>query len=183
MLDSNKDVLQKMRHANIPAFALGTTLVQENAHALRAIVQGREFKQANALASYVLRSSDVRVQPLRATRFAAIMGKELVLAGQKVKFIPLAGLVRELRLTEYGDEPHALIDVHAMVGSGYFVIPDFDDEIANPEMWPETQAFLTTHLNRGGGVILVVRNDWVVPAPKFTGSFAAVAESFVYMEV
>jgi len=183
VLDNNKDVLQKMRNANIPVFALGTTLVQENAHALRAIIQGKEFKQSNSLASYVLRSSDVRAHPLRATRFAAVMGKELVLAGQKVKFIPLAGLVRELRLTEYGDEPHALIDVHAMVGSGYFVIPDFDDEIANPEMWPETQAFLTTHLNRGGGVILVVRNEWAVPSPRFTGSFAAVAQSFVYMEV
>lgn len=174
------NVLQKMRNANIPAFTFDTNLIAEKGDSLRAILANKEFKTTDGLASYVV-GNQGSTTPLRATRLVSVMAKELVLTGQKVKFLPLGGLIRELRITDYTND---ISDIYAMVGKGYFVIPDFDDEHHDEKLWVETQAFLISHVNQGGGLVLAVRHPWHTGrGARYTRSFDTVSQSFTYLEV
>lgn len=182
-----KDVMGKLADANLPHYVADTTLPNEKLDALRAIVAGKEYKDDRGLLSYFIKPAGRSLMPsLKATRAAAIMAKELLLAGnQPVFYCPLAEFLREVRLLDYSADMEPVSPVLSRIGKGYLVIADFDDTSSQPSsaVWHDGLAQLVSHRNRGGGLLLVVGSAYSVDSAGLPLSFTAEAKEFTVLSV
>ena len=177
----DQQIRKRMRDAGIIPNALGTTLEIEEQKFLREIVIEKQFESDKGYASYVIQAGDAA----RGTDVAFltyVMAKELVLMGVNVRCTSLTEIRRELRLEIA--RPDFEPEVLDRRGNGYLVIPDFlhTRGLTESEMDDITQ-FLSSHVWRGGGLILGA-GIWVAAtATEYGAEFSAFARSFQDIQI
>lgn len=141
-------VREKLMDARIPTYAYSTNLAELSQPLLRAIVTDAAYVSQGVLKSISITESyraPAGTFPVIVARFAA----ELCLCGQKVCFVRMEALIRELRVYGSGVES-PLHPVLSRMGEGFIVVPDI-----TPTPHAATVAdFLLDHVSRGGGVVL-----------------------------
>lgn len=169
MKASPAEVIRRLKEANIPRYASETTLVRENAQALRDTLVAKSYKSDVGMAGFHIAPATRKdAASARASRIAAVMAKELVLQGESVYFVTLAGFLREVRLQSYStDYPPIHPVLTDMLGDGYLVISNFDDVTARPSqsVWLEGLDLLLTHSSRGAGLVLASETSEPLDVP------------------
>lgn len=148
----NKAIIERMQIAGIPPTAYKTTLAREGQATLSHIIKNRDFEADGAPRSFLVCHNGHG--PRRSAQIAALAAKELVLMGQRVRYLPLARILRELRLSE---KAHDSLEINfTKQGSGFIVVPDFDHGPSVPNDWEmeNVKAWLLEHVARGGGLVL-----------------------------
>lgn len=161
MTPAESPIAKRLRASRLPVMVGKTTLPKEGREDLRSIIANRQYREDTVLRSYVFNPESTRSNA-RVIRHSVVFAKELLLAGEKVQFAPLADLIREVRLFTYMDDAAGMIDILSQVGKGYWVIPDFDntDALPNQFVWNDAQAWLGRHISEGGALILGVASPW-----------------------
>lgn len=149
-------ILAKMRSAHVPPHSFPHSLKTLRQLRFASIIQEKRFElQGGGLESFVVRPSKRKDAP-HVSLVAGVAAKELVLLNKKVFYGTLAGTILSLK-------DWANIDA----GHGYFVLADLGQNTQNwpANDWDSVQAYLMSHLSRGGGLILgdngVIENGWL----------------------
>lgn len=178
--------LTSLVSSGFPRSVASTTLPNEKQPGLRAIIEKGEYRTNLGLSSYVLQAAkDSPASTIRAANIAAVFGKELLLAGAKVRYVPLAGVMHAVRLFSYDMAEAPIFDVFFKLGVGFIVIPDFSDRLSQRDFatWREALALLGQHVSRGGGLVLGVGHEWALTVEEHTASFCVTAADFPIIKI
>lgn len=149
-------ILAKMRAAHVPPHAFEHSLKTLRQLRFASILQEKRFElQGGGLESFIVRSGKRKDAP-HVSMVCAVAAKELVLMHKKVVYATLAGVVHDLKDWSGVD-----------AGQGYVVLADLGANTQNwtASEWETVQAYMLSHMSRGGGLILgdngVVENGWL----------------------
>lgn len=143
----------KMRAAQIPRQALSTNAKDAKFPEIRAIIDTEDWKTASGLKTFVVEPAGIQ-HPDRTFLAVGLFAKELVLKGESVYFCTFADIVRCNRLQEKGIDYST--ELHDRKGSGFIAVVGVAEAVG---VYPgaellEAQAYLLSHVARGGGLIL-----------------------------
>lgn len=149
-------ILAKMRAAHVPPYSFEHSLKTLRQLRFASIIQEKRFElQGGGLESFIVRPGKRKDAP-HVSMVVGVVAKELVLLNRKVFCSTLAGTIHSLKEWQNIDAGH-----------GYFVLADLGQNTQNwpAHEWESVQAYLLSHLSRGGGLILgdngVIENGWL----------------------
>lgn len=181
MSASNEAIKERMRQAGIPPNTFKTTLAREGQNTLSHLIKHGDFIVNGETRSFLVDHNGHG--PRRSAQIAAIAGKELVLMGQRVRYLPLAGILRELRLSEVPNNSDEINFTKR--GDGFIVVPDLDNQNSIPREWEfaSAQAWLLEHVARGGGLVVAASPRYMETEEMLTPAFASLVEGFMICKV
>jgi hypothetical protein len=150
-METDFAIVARMRLAHIPPHAYTTSLALSGQRRLSKIILEKQYDLGEAgFVSLVIRNGKAKRGPV--SKVCAITAKELALQKCRVYYSTLPELILSRRhLAELHES-----NISEHVGKGFLVIGDLGDNIkdwSNAE-WATVQAYLLTHLAKGGGLIL-----------------------------
>ena len=149
-------ILAKMRAAQVPPHSFEHSLKTLKQLRFASIIQEKRFElQGGGLESFIVRPGRRKDAP-HVSMVAGVAAKELVLLNKKVFYTTLPAVIATLKEWQNVDAGH-----------GYIVMADLGQNTQNwpANDWDSVQAYLLSHLSRGGGLILgdngVIENGWL----------------------
>lgn len=179
------NVMQAMRKAHIPPYALTTNFEKTGLIDLRARITSAAVLGADTPVNFYLHARTNTKKAMQDCAVAVgLLAKALVISRKDVIYVNLAGMLREVRLAEMEREARSINPVLDHIGRGYIAIGDFL-EFADVEQKYGYHAvqlvadYLISHLERGGGLILGASSIEPIDATQYGAAFGAtLASSF-----
>jgi len=151
--------ITKLRAAHIPSTTYTTTLKKAGQVQANKVIVDKEFRAGEELLSYHITPSPGRPNDYSYINLvASLMGKELVLVGEKAVGCTLNIIATELRARERDFDSPFDNPVLNTIGRGYLVLPSlFDDEDlgygVDPRQLRDIGDLIASHCYGGGGFI------------------------------
>jgi hypothetical protein len=159
-------ILARMRAARVPPNAFPHSLKALKQNSLAAVVAEKKFDTGvGGLISYLVKGA--RKAHTSSSLVCHVAAKELVLQGCKVFCTSIPEIVQPSDGDEAPDK----------LGIGYLVVADIgaNTQYCTPFQWYSAQAYLLSHISRGGGLIIGVPD---IDAVRFNAEFLDAMEIF-----